>query len=110
MSTTLESIYKNLVPSLESGGAGDTPENTADLARHISPTVAHELNNLLTVIQGYADRLLIGHSDNSALQAHLKLITEAARRATAVIRSARTPASHRLPPRLKPHTAEPVTA
>ena len=53
--------------------------------------VAHELNNIVTIIQGYADRLLLKHGENPALETHLKLISEAARRATAIVRDASPP-------------------
>jgi signal transduction histidine kinase len=48
--------------------------------------VAHELNNLFTVIQGYADRLFMKHGEDPTLQSHLKLISEASRRAASVVR------------------------
>ena len=73
-----------MVSSPEPGGAGNLRGQT----RHISPVVAHELNNILTIVQGYAERLLFKHPENAALQPHLKLILEAARRATAVVREA----------------------
>ena len=60
-------------------------------ARHIGPVVAHDLNNILTIVQGYADRLLLRHGANPALMPDLKLISEAARRAATVIRNARQP-------------------
>ena len=59
MSSSLDSIYKKMALSRESGSEGHAYEAQLDAARHISPGVAHELNNMLTIIQGYADRLLI---------------------------------------------------
>jgi len=53
--------------------------------------VAHELNNVLTIIQGYADRLLIKHKDNPALQPQLQLISQSARRASALVRDSASP-------------------
>jgi hypothetical protein len=49
------------------------------------------LNNILTVIQGYADQLLLKHGDTQPLGTHLQRISEAAHRATTVIRSAVPP-------------------
>jgi len=71
-------------------GAGGLHEAALqmDPARHISPKVAHELNNILTVVQGYSDCLLFKHREDAALQAHLKMISDASRRATAIIREA----------------------
>ncbi len=66
-----------------------TPLQPIDPARHIAPAVAHELNNILTIVQGYADRLLLRHSQNPALMPDLKLISEAARRAAIVVRQAK---------------------
>jgi hypothetical protein len=60
-----------------------------DSARHIGPVVAHDLNNILTIVQGYADRLLLRHGANPELMPDLKLISEAARRAAMVIRNAK---------------------
>jgi signal transduction histidine kinase len=74
-----------------------TPQNAAAVVsiktdsespRYVSPSVAHELNNIFTVIQGYADRLYLKHGNDPALQSHLKLIGEASRRAATVVRDA----------------------
>jgi len=91
MSTSLDSIYKKITSSLESGSAGNAHETKFELARHISPVVAHELNNILTIIQGYSDRLLLKNGENPALESHLRLISEASRRAANIIRSAVPP-------------------
>jgi hypothetical protein len=61
MSSSFDSIYKKMASALESGGAGQAYVAKTDPTRHISPVVAHELNNLLTIIQGYADRLALKH-------------------------------------------------
>ena len=57
--STYESIYKKMASSLEQGGSGigHEPSQEFDPARHVAPRVAHELNNILTIVQGYADRL-----------------------------------------------------
>jgi nitrogen-specific signal transduction histidine kinase len=88
MSSSLDSIYKKMASSLEAGGAGQAHVAKSDPARQISPVIAHELNNILTIIQGYSDRLLLKHGEDPALGAHLKLISEAARRAATLIRTA----------------------
>ena len=62
-----------------------------DPEKHVSPGIAHELNNILAIVQGYTDRLLMKYTDNSALQSELKLVCEAARRAAAIIREATPP-------------------
>jgi len=72
---------------MEPGGAGHALESKFDPQRHIAPVVAHELNNILTIIQGYADRLLLKHEKDTTLEPHLKLISEAARRASTIVRS-----------------------
>jgi CheY-like chemotaxis protein len=48
--------------------------------------VAHDFNNILTVIQGYADNLLARHDGDVALTNPLKQITGAARRAATLTR------------------------
>jgi hypothetical protein len=85
--SSFDSIYKKLASTLEPGSAGHALKPEFDPARHIAPVVAHELNNILTIIQGYADRLLLKHDKDATLEPHLKLISEAARRATAIVRS-----------------------
>lgn len=59
-----------------------------DPENHVSPGIAHELNNILAIVQGYADRLLLKYPDDDALKSQLKMITEAARRAALIIREA----------------------
>lgn len=62
-----------------------------DNGRQISRDVAHELNNILTIVRGYADRLLLKHGDNPALRPELQLISDNSRRAASVIRNASQP-------------------
>ena len=59
-----------------------------DPAKHVSPLIAHELNNILAIVQGYADRLLLKYANDAILTSELKLVTEAARRAATIIRDA----------------------
>ena len=59
-----------------------------DANRHISFTLAHELNNILTVVQGNADHLFAKNQENAALAPTLKKISEAARRAAELVRTA----------------------
>src|SRR5438309_4030476 len=86
--SSFDSIYKKMASSLEQSGASPMHDAKFDPTRHIAPVVAHELNNILAIIQGYADRLLLKKEKDAALEPHLKLISEAARRATIIIRSA----------------------
>jgi hypothetical protein len=105
MTSTLDNIYKKMASSAEANsGHGHETVTPFDPARHISPVIAHELNNILTIVQGYADRLIVKHPDDGTLQPQLKLITEAARRAATIIRDA-TP--HDLAPSIRPtHSPE----
>jgi signal transduction histidine kinase len=88
--STLDNIYQKMVPTLEPAALAqlhhDSPPPEA--SRQISREVAHELNNILTIIQGYTDRLVMKHGENPALRPDLQLISENARRAVAVIRQA----------------------
>jgi hypothetical protein len=88
-----ESIYKKMAPTLEGGGDASLRESAPkyDPARHVAPIVAHELNNILTIVQGYADWLLVRHGEVPALLPHLRLISEAARKAAIVVREATPP-------------------
>ncbi len=56
MSSSFDTIYQKL-SSLETGG-----EKKFDPSRQISYPVAHELNNIITIIMGYAERLSIKHA------------------------------------------------
>ena len=93
-----EFIYKKMA-SLEQSGAGRFHETACkfDSARQMPRTVVHELNNILTIIQGYADRLLLKHGEDPALQPQLRMIYESARRAASLIREAAPPAQNLTP-------------
>jgi hypothetical protein len=91
MSSSYDSIYKKMSVPPGPGGAGHAHEAKFDPARQISPAVAHELNNILTVIQSYASQLRLKHPENQELEANLQIISEAAHRATTVIRGAVPP-------------------
>ena len=88
-----EFIYKKMA-SLEQSGAGRFQETAGkfDSAQPMPRTVRHELNNILTIIQGYADGLLRKHGQDPTLQPPLRLILESARRAATLIREAAPPA------------------
>jgi len=60
------------------------PETSSQIGRE----VAHELNNILTIIQGYADRMIRRHGENPALRPELQLISDNARRAVSVVKRA----------------------
>jgi signal transduction histidine kinase len=83
-----------MTPGTEAAASGTRYNQLApptEGERHISREVAHELNNILTIVRGYADRLILKHGDNPALRPELKLISDNARRAANVIRTASQP-------------------
>ncbi len=88
--SSLDNIYQKMVPTLEPAALAQLhhePPQT-EQQRLIGREVAHELNNILTIIQGYADRMVLKHGDNPALRPELQLIADNARRAVTVIRQA----------------------
>jgi len=93
MMSSLDNIYQKMVPTLEPATLAHLHHESPDSEpqRKISRDVAHELNNVLTVIQGYADRMLLKHGDNPALRSELQLISDNARRAVNVVRQANPP-------------------
>ena len=87
--STLDNIYQKMVPALEPAALAHLHEAPPpEPARQISREVAHELNNILTIIQGYAERMVLKHGDNPALRPELNIISENARRAVSVVRQA----------------------
>src|ERR1017187_5948613 len=92
---TSEFIYRKMA-SLDQSGAGRFQETAGkyDSAQPMPRTVVHELNNILAIIQGYADRLLLKHREDPALQPQLRMIFESAQRAAVLIREAMPPAQN----------------
>lgn len=92
MTSSVDSVYKK-------AATGEHPEEErlpkpgvpVDPARHVSPVIAHELNNILAIVQGYADRLILKYTEDASLHSQLKMITEAARRAAIIVRDATPP-------------------
>lgn len=76
---------KNTTSPLEPNGA---KKAKPDSDRHISSILAHELNNLLTVVQGHADRLFLKHQKDAVLAPDFKKISDAAHRAAELVRNA----------------------
>jgi hypothetical protein len=88
-----EFIQKSKTAQLEPPGITSLhkTDQKFDPTRHVAPVVAHELNNILTIVQGYAERLLLRHGQDAELMPHLKIISEASKRAAAVVRAATPP-------------------
>jgi signal transduction histidine kinase len=89
--SSLENIYKKMAAAAAGADALHETTRKFDSTQHISPVVAHELNNIIAIIRGYADRLLFKHGENPALEPHLKLISEAAKRAATIVHDALPP-------------------
>ena len=108
--TLPDSIYKKMASSLEQSGAQIMqPPKKSDSDRQIPREIAHDLNNILTIIQGYSDRLLIRHGKDLTIAPHLKVISEASKRATAIVRDA-TPSSASTEFGQLPNLPQPPTA
>ena len=88
--SSLDSIYEKMTPDHETTSFAKMHAQPApaDPSLKIHRDVAHELNNVLTIVRGYADRLILKHGDNPALRPELQLISDNARRAEKVIRAA----------------------
>ena len=94
MISSLESIYQKMTSASEAEGMNAHREPVP--REQIGGDVAHELNNIITIIRGYAERMLVKHGENPALKPDLQLITDNARRAEKVVRAA-SQASRRPP-------------
>ena len=79
-----------MVPSLDPATLAQLHSEPAppEASDQIGREVAHELNNILTIIQGYADRVLVKHGANAAWRQELQLISDNAHRAVLVVRKA----------------------
>lgn len=106
--SSLENIYKKMAEAAGADGLRESARKS-DPTPYVSPAVAHELNNIIAIIRGYADRLLFKHGENPALEPHLKLISEAAKRAAIIIHDALPPApspgTRQNPPPSQPTTS-----
>ena len=94
----MENIYKKMAEP--AAGTDNRPEAIPKwgAAQYIPPGVAHDLNNIIAIIRGYADRLLSKHGENPALEPQLKLISDAAKRAGTIVRNAMPPHPDSAPP------------
>jgi signal transduction histidine kinase len=88
--SSLESIYLKMSPTLEPASLAHLPHQHPDLdtQRLIGRELAHELNNILTIIKGYSDRMMMKHGENPVLRPELQLISENVKRAEVAIRGA----------------------
>jgi signal transduction histidine kinase len=103
---SLDNIYQKMVPTFETGALAQLHHDSPpiDPQNQIGREVAHDLNNILTVIQGYADRLILKYGENPMLRRDLQLISDNGRRAVTVIKKARGTPAPKLP------TPQPVPA
>jgi len=81
-----------MAPSLEPATLASLHQSpNADAQKQVGREVAHELNNIFTIIRGYADRMLIKHGENQALRPELLLIAENVKRAESLVRHSTYP-------------------
>jgi signal transduction histidine kinase len=106
-----DSDCKKTASSPEQGGAENMqPPEKFDPDRQIPREIAHDLNNILTIILGYSERLLIRHGKDAALAPQLKVISDATKRAAAIIRDATPSSGSGLPPRQNLQSPQPPVA
>ena len=86
MISSLESIYQKMTPP--DGVSAAAAQHDVLTRDQIGGDVSHELNNVLTIIRGYAERMISRHGDNPALRPDLQLLSDNARRAERVVREA----------------------
>jgi signal transduction histidine kinase len=95
--SSLDNIYMKMAPTLEPATLAGLHHELSqpDTQKQVGREVAHELNNIFTIIRGYAERMLVKHGENPALRPELLLIAENIKRAESVVR-------HSTPPRPRP--------
>ena len=95
--SSLENIYMKMAPALEpatlAGLHHETPQ--PDHQKQVGREVAHELNNIFTIVRGYAERMMIKHGENPAMRPDLQLMIDNIKRAESLVR-------HSTYPRTKP--------
>jgi signal transduction histidine kinase len=103
--SSLDNIYMKMAPTLEPATLAGLHREAGepDGQKQVGREVAHELNNIFTIIRGYAERMLVKHGENPALRPELLLIAENVKRAEALVR-------HSTPPRPRPVAAAAVHA
>jgi hypothetical protein len=84
MISSLENIYQKM----SAGETGAAPKASPVARECIGGDVAHDLNNILTIIRGYAERVILKHGENAALRPDMQVIFDNARRAENVVRQA----------------------
>ena len=83
MISSLENIYQKM----SAGESGAAPKPAVG-REYIGGDVAHDLNNILTIIRGYAERVILKHGENAALRPDVQVIFDNARRAENVVKQA----------------------
>jgi len=93
--SSLENIYLKMSPALEPATLAALHHETPnpDTQKQVGREVAHELNNIFTIVRGYAERMLIKHGENQALRPELLLIAENVKRAESLVRHSTYPRS-----------------
>jgi signal transduction histidine kinase len=93
--STLEQIYKKMEPLRENSTTTSNEKKAPVVTpKQMGREIAHELNNILAVIQGYADHLILKNRDLPTRE-ELQIISENSRRAVKLIRTS-------VPPRPQP--------
>lgn len=95
--SSFDNIYIKMTPNLEPEALASlhTESSGPESEKVIGRQVAHELNNILTILRGYAERMMIKHGENPSLRPDLQLINENVRRAERVVRQS-TPSRSRM--------------
>ena len=98
-STDLDNIYLKMSPTLEPASLASMRQEAAnaDAQKQVGREVAHDLNNIFTIIRGYAEKMLIKHGENQMLRPDLLLIAENVKRAESLVRHSTYPRARPAP-------------
>lgn len=83
----MDNVQQNQIVMIQPAGANSAPLPD-NQSRVIGADLAHELNNIFTIICGFTDRMIYEHGQDVTIRPDLQVISDSVRRAERVVRQA----------------------